>query len=733
MRLTLRTLLAYLDDVLSPADTKIIGQKIQESPMAQLLVSRIREVMRRRRLKAPELFGANVGIDPNIVAQYLDNTLAPETYADVERVLLASDELLAETAACHQVLTLILGEPAEVSAASRERLYALGPVDSTSQLVVPQDTSLSVQSRTPESIATRNLPASGIQMGFKPGKIEDERITSVPEYLKPVPATTRFLPTVIIGVLTLACAVLFIPGLSNIFQQANLEIQRKAPRTPVEAQAETRQGEVVADESETLTKSSTATMVTAADTSPSTTATVVRNDLQKGIDPSPPKDDFDADLPSPEAVAPAEGGEDAAPAPPAPGDPVAKPVPTVASAPGMQPGAKTAPIPPEILSELQVNYSATEGVIVRYDDAQQHWFATPRRQELKPGEMIANLEPFDGTLEFEKAGVRTTMVGDVLVKLMSPAASLLQGLDIGHGRFVMQTVRKDDEARGNIGIAIGEDAWNLELLNSETVCALEVTPREAVQFQKVNDSHWYMGTIYVLSGSVKWTHRDGQSIEIPQYRALTIIPERSAAVRMDPIGFTTAPDWTDAAKRRAFPLRRYQVPFEKSFEADLPVEQSMLMLVKTTKNPKIAELAARSLSAIHNYKALVETLAECTHEEARFAARDGLRQWLPMEVDRGRLLRTELDTYYSPVDADAIYRLLWGFTAEDVRGSPVTSSLFPSWMLSQKLEIRELADFWVERLTGRKTEYRASADEKQRLAYVRRLEANIERDKGLVK
>ena len=98
MRLTLRSLLAYLDDVLEPADTKDIGQKIQESPMAQLLVSRIREVMRRRRLKAPEVFGPEMGIDPNIVAQYLDNTLQSDRYADVERVLLASDEMLAEAA-----------------------------------------------------------------------------------------------------------------------------------------------------------------------------------------------------------------------------------------------------------------------------------------------------------------------------------------------------------------------------------------------------------------------------------------------------------------------------------------------------------------------------------------------------------------------------------------------------------------------------------------------------------
>src|SRR5215475_6032209 len=71
MRLTLRTLLAYLDDILEPAQAKEIGEKLNESSFASSLVSRIREVMRRRRLTAPTLSGPGVGIDPNTVAEYL--------------------------------------------------------------------------------------------------------------------------------------------------------------------------------------------------------------------------------------------------------------------------------------------------------------------------------------------------------------------------------------------------------------------------------------------------------------------------------------------------------------------------------------------------------------------------------------------------------------------------------------------------------------------------------------
>src|SRR5947207_9121677 len=127
MRLTLRTLLAYLDDILGADQAREIGEKLNVSSFASSLVSRIREVMRRRRLTAPTLSGPGMGIDPNTVAEYLDNTLAPDGVADVEKICLESDVHLPEAAACHQILTLALGEPVEMSAQSRERMYALGP------------------------------------------------------------------------------------------------------------------------------------------------------------------------------------------------------------------------------------------------------------------------------------------------------------------------------------------------------------------------------------------------------------------------------------------------------------------------------------------------------------------------------------------------------------------------------------------------------------------------------
>lgn len=125
MRLTLRTLLAYLDDTLEPAQAKLIGQKVAESDTAQELVERIKQVTRTRRLTAPPSTGPGGKIDPNTIAEYLDNAVTPEQSAEVEQICLASDVHLAEVAACHQILTLVLGEPPLVPPTAKQRMYGL--------------------------------------------------------------------------------------------------------------------------------------------------------------------------------------------------------------------------------------------------------------------------------------------------------------------------------------------------------------------------------------------------------------------------------------------------------------------------------------------------------------------------------------------------------------------------------------------------------------------------------
>jgi hypothetical protein len=97
MRLTLRTLLAWMDGLLPPGEAQELSVKVESSVAARHLAERIRVGMARGPLPA-------VDADPNTVAEYLDNCLAVDELLRFERSCLESDAQLAEVAGCHALL-----------------------------------------------------------------------------------------------------------------------------------------------------------------------------------------------------------------------------------------------------------------------------------------------------------------------------------------------------------------------------------------------------------------------------------------------------------------------------------------------------------------------------------------------------------------------------------------------------------------------------------------------------
>ena len=694
MRLTLRTLLAYLDDVLEPAQTKLIGQKIQESAVAGKLVSLIRLVVRQRRLKAPSVSGPNMGIDPNVVAQYLDNTLAPDQVVEVEKVLLTSDELLAEVASCHQVLALVMGKSTDVSEASRERLYALGPVSPTDQLLVEE----------PRSTATNNgvvVPARDVErapesVAAKPAHAE------IPEYLRQNSWSQKVFPAAIVAILVLVCLGLLIsdPGFLTGIQQAKTELGRDGkPST-------------VVDDGKSGDAKDPATMPVVA-SNDSTTATTSDN----GINVPSPTPPVTTD-PTPPGDAPADAAV------------------AVALNPStVTPPANTVPVvkdPSPVLNAVPVQYTSNDGVVLRLDEAQQHWLMMPRRSAVMPGEFLAVLEPFEASFDLDRGALLATVVGGTGLQVLPPDRVYATGLDIRRGRVMLRANRKDVSQCPVLAITIGGNLWRLEMLSPETTCTLEVSPRDPVQFEKALGPNWYVGVVRVLSGSVKWTPADGASQTIAAETALEIGPQQGdSAVRPSPVSSVAVPDWTDAQKRKQSPQRRFAPQFEKQFELDQPVEQTLLALIKDP-NAKIVELAVHGLSLTDSYGGMVQALGQCSFEEGRFAARDGIRIWLAREPGRGMILKEILEQRYPPSEASAVYTLLWGYRPEDATSRAVALELIAG-LRSSHVEVRELSYYWIVHLSNRKWEFRAADVPGRRETAIRKIETHVGTAGALVK
>jgi hypothetical protein len=120
-------MLAYLNGIIEdPAEIEELRRKIEESEFATGLVHRIRSATSRQRLGAPNLEGRGIGLDPNSVAEYLDNELPPDRVPELEKVCVESDVHLAEVAACYQILALYIKGTVEADAGLQDRIRRIG-------------------------------------------------------------------------------------------------------------------------------------------------------------------------------------------------------------------------------------------------------------------------------------------------------------------------------------------------------------------------------------------------------------------------------------------------------------------------------------------------------------------------------------------------------------------------------------------------------------------------------
>ncbi len=152
MRLTLRTLLAYRDNVLSPADREDLHRRIQTSQYGGNLLRGIGEITQRNPVAAPPVLGKGLGADANSIAEYLDDALPHSQVPELERICLDSAIYLAELADCHSLLSSAARTKVSVSGELRRMALVLG--DPAQRTAIEQEIKARKQARRRGKLAT---------------------------------------------------------------------------------------------------------------------------------------------------------------------------------------------------------------------------------------------------------------------------------------------------------------------------------------------------------------------------------------------------------------------------------------------------------------------------------------------------------------------------------------------------------------------------------------------------
>jgi hypothetical protein len=188
MRLTLRTLLAWLDDApMSQAQRKELKEKVVSSESARKLLEHLKSVEGNRQIVAPQLDGQG-SKDANTTSEYLDGELEEALVAQFEKSCLESDSLLAEVAGCHAALAAILRQDkARITSSMRERAYKLGRVISksfgTASLADSSDSSVS-HGTDEEMFVDRKLDSDSQFDLSPPDEEADGKVSSFMEHLQ---------------------------------------------------------------------------------------------------------------------------------------------------------------------------------------------------------------------------------------------------------------------------------------------------------------------------------------------------------------------------------------------------------------------------------------------------------------------------------------------------------------------------------------------------------------------
>jgi hypothetical protein len=636
---------------LEPTPAKEIGQKLTETPAAQELVSRIKEVTRRRRVTAPAVAGDDV--DPNTLAEYLDNLLPPDAVAQLESHCLESDVHLAEAAACHQILTLI-GQPAGVNDAMRQKMYDLvhaiesipaerRPVATSPRRSLPP----SVFSQRP--MLARILTGAAILLGVigitwlvwislpprDAGGIGDHTVAGVDAEQRPA---GHFIPT------------RRAPDAEEPIAPA------MTPELDAVAADSTRESQAAADESSRAKEDRKGESTESSEEMPNVKA--------------PPSE---TEAATPDVAKPSE------------------PADTAASEPANVPVVP--PAKPEVSAEklpaVLATYVASSGVLLHADDSNRDWRRIRFRSEIHDSERVLCL-PFQRAALQVPTGASVELVGETELTMLPPDDGVDVHAQLERGRIVLGT----NQETASFQIDFLNQSWRFTLKAPEDVVGLALAP-----VWKPGGPFSYEATVVVPRGEVEFE----SSVEAHQLGGPVQLRWASSGGFREKESLSIPPAWLEREELTASEVRA-----AAALEDDLRFDSAIaLALIDATTNERkeLRLLGVQCLGAIGRLPAVIDAMNTMGRRDVRQSAIAALRRHIARGETQEEALRQALLVKFSKSQehAQGVIDLLRGYSDAEFQQLQKKDyeDLIKLLTPDRDLLIRELAIMNLEDLAGK--------------------------------
>ncbi len=689
MRLTLRTMLAYLDQVLDQETSAEIAEKIRQSEVASEIIQRIEDVLRRPRLGAPELSGRGMQMDPNTVAEYLDNVLSKEQVADFEKSCLESNTLLAEVASCHRVLANILDQPVDVSPECRKKLYEL--FQHRKELRSPAPEAEAKPSGKSAPAATPAPEAHALEE----------------ELLAPPPAREtnwRWLLAAALAVVLVVCTLMSVSPQGfwkGGQEQMAQDTSEPSPPSPVQP-SQPSPSEPAPPKPPKPTPADQAD----ADSSGQPKSPASRpqppapDPLPKATTPVPPLPESEKEEPSGDRKPMPNPSQSPSPpdAPPQPVQPLPAPKATV----------KPLPLPPKPASKpsAAVGKLTSPGALLYRPQGEESWdWVHERLAPLRGGDRLVVPYGFSASVMMAD-GVQLQFSSQTQFQLPPKWPAQEKPLQLARGRLVVLT---PGQQVTRIPLRLGPLAGQVELLTPGAAMACQVRYQRPPGTDLLKTPSQVQATLFCIAGTLRWRSAQGEAVEVGQNGQIVLRGGQEVAVQAQ----ASPPPWLhqdtlpqlirDSAPEFLRLLHQELDPQEADKDKDKDVELVLREVAQQHPRVELSYLALVHLLELGIFDPAVDALREPRFRKGSYWEKllNQLYQAASVSPEAAQRVQTAFLQRRGESVGQQLFLLLRGFSREELMQEAVANQVvallghgdldfrrLTLWNLKRALEVR---------------------------------------------